>query len=267
MIVSSKRHKLIHDCWNFCRNANCIIVTGGEGEDDSNSLDPRRLLPSFFSHLTILSRWISWGHEHDRSIAHFRKIYPIVIQFLLFHDRIFRPSPTTSFPIRGDSSPFQLDVDSFPSGSYRWFRHWIHFEHRRPALPFQPFQPFHHGIFHRSRLQARTVSRAVYTIAALYLPSREFPIHRHILKPECSVVHDPSKRVTNKLFFARICPVEHLWNEYYETKKRRKEGKGIIISCRNISPLSSRDSLIGRIKINGIRANGIGIIKYRPSLT
>lgn len=54
---------------------------------------------------------------------------------------------------------------------------------------------------------------------------------------------------------------------FYKPKSEERAKKGSKGEFHtNISPLSPRDSLIDRIKING-RANGIGIIKYRPRLT
>lgn len=101
------------------------------------------------------------------------------------------------------------------------------------------------------------------------LPSPRFPLLGKenfrfadvILKPECAVDHPSNASRIN--FLRKICPVK-CFNKPKSEERAKKGSKGEFHT--NISPLSPRDSLIDRIKING-RANGIGIIKYRPRLT
>lgn len=136
------------------------------------------------------------------------------------------------FSIRADSSPFQLDVDSFLADRIVDFG--IEFTSSIGRLPFQPFRRSMTGIFHRSRKQARTllfIRSPASTFASLSLGKRISDSPTYLENRVYS--RSSLERLTQQTFLTQICLVKYFTkrakNERRTSEERDEKGNFIRI--------------------------------------
>lgn len=129
------------------------------------------------------------------------------------------------FSIRADSSPFQLDVDSFLADRIVDFG--IEFTSSIGRLPFQPFRRSMTGIFHRFRKQARTllfIRSPASTFASLSLGKRISDSPTYLENRVYS--RSSLERLTQQTFLTQICLVKYFTSEERAKNERRKGREG-----------------------------------------